>query len=65
MSEGKYHDKYSCNICQGENEILDFYLDGGYISECETKCTRCGHKDYWVTGFFESSHYIKGNCKKY
>ena len=49
-----YHDKYKCQKCGGENEITKYWADGGYISECLTKCKSCSGQGYWLYGFFES-----------
>ena len=63
MSE--YHCKESCNKCTGENKIKIIDTDEGFISECETICKKCGHKDYWANGFFQSSSEMESRCKTY
>ena len=52
----KFDDKHICVKCSGLNEIVikDTLNDGSVISECETECTKCGHKDYWGYGWYES-----------
>ncbi len=63
----KYQNKYSCNKCgEGQNEITEVKaIDGGYVSECETKCGKCGFVDYWAHGSFESSSTIEPKAKTY
>lgn len=61
----KYHCKNSCNKCAGDNMVHIIDTDDGYISECETTCRRCGYKDYWAHGYFESGAEIESRCKKY
>ena len=31
--------------------------------EAETECQDCGHKDYWVYGWFESGREIESKAK--
>jgi hypothetical protein len=49
-----YDDKRICIKCGGINEIkiIDSYET--YIHECETKCTACGHLDYWAYGWYSA-----------
>lgn len=61
----KYHCTRSCNKCCGVNEVTNSSYDGSVVCEAETKCTTCGHKDYWAYGFFESSIDMESNCKTY
>jgi len=49
-----YDNKDKCTKCSGTNNINVIDTDSGYISECETTCSECDHKDYWAYGFFES-----------
>ena len=60
-----FHNKNSCNKCAGKNNIKTIDTDTGYISECETICTKCGHMDYWAYGFFQSGSEIESKCKTY
>ena len=48
-----YDNKHHCNNCTGENEIVVVSMDGGYISECDTKCIKCGYANYWAYGYFQ------------
>lgn len=50
-----YHNMSSCIICGGINNIKQVDSIEGYISECETVCTKCNHKDYWAYGFYMST----------
>ena len=62
----EYHCMDSCNKCASETITSRVaQSDGGHISECETKCTVCGFKDYWAYGFFESGQEMVSNCEKY
>lgn len=67
MSKSKYQNKYSCNKCgEGQNQITKATAtDGGYVSECETKCGKCGFIDYWAQGLFISGGLIKSKAKTY
>ena len=66
MMQTHYDEMTSCNSCgDGENELKVTSIDGGYISECETKCKSCGFADYWAYGFFESGSYMEGKSKTY
>lgn len=60
-----YHNPDSCNKCQGENKLLNYVFYDGFMHEAETECTKCGFKDYWAHGFFESGSEMKSNCKTY
>ena len=60
-----FHRKESCNKCTGENEIKIIDTDDGHISECETVCRNCGHRDYWAHGYFQSGSEMKSKCKTY
>lgn len=60
-----HHCKDSCNKCAGKNTIHITDTINGHVSECETKCAKCGHADYWAYGYFESGAEIKSNCKTY
>ena len=60
-----YHDKYSCNKCAGINNIEIVDTTDGYISECDTLCRDCGHKDYWALGYFKSMNELECKCKTY
>ena len=51
-----YHNhkiNYCCK-CNGENIISIKDNVGIIICEAETKCQSCGHRDYWLYGFFKS-----------
>lgn len=61
----EYHHKESCNKCCGTNNIVVTDFTDSFVSECETICSECGHKDYWAHGFFESGTEMKSNCRKY
>lgn len=62
-----YDELGSCNKCGGmNNEVVEVVaIDGGYVSECTTKCRDCGFEDYWAYGHFESGTEMKGKSKKY
>lgn len=55
MEEEKYHDKYKCIECGGDNDVTNESYDQSYISECSTKCKKCGYKTSWGYGFFDQS----------
>lgn len=55
----------SCNKCQGFNELVKTYTDGGFIEEADTKCESCGFEDHWAHGFFESSSVMESKAKTY
>ena len=63
----QYHEPTSCNKCGGErcNDIKQTDHIDCRMSECETTCRKCGHKDYWAYGWFESGQYIESKCKTY
>ena len=65
MMNIEYHDPKSCNMCSGENATFNEIYDSGVVAETGTKCSVCGHIDYWAYGFYESSAEIKSNCNKY
>lgn len=66
MSKTKYHSKYSCNKCGGDNTIINVGgLSEGIIEECTTLCSTCNFKDHWAYGFFESGSYMISNCETY
>jgi hypothetical protein len=66
MAIVQYDDNSSCNSCGvGENDLKVISVDAGCVSECITTCKTCGFTDYWAYGFFESSAYLEGKCKKY
>jgi hypothetical protein len=50
-----YHNINVCKKCGGKNSKAPKAVDGGVISEAETKCLVCGHREYWADGFFESA----------
>jgi len=54
-----YENYHYCPVCDGNNniEIKDFMEN--IVMEVETKCTKCGHKDYWAFGLYESAEYYK------
>ena len=66
MNDTKYHCYQSCNSCSGTNSIkvIDS-INGVLLCEAETICDKCGHKDYWAYGFFESMSDIESKCKTY
>jgi len=48
---------YSCSYCPkctGVNSLKVVESINGHVSEAETKCTQCGHVDYFAYGYFES-----------
>jgi hypothetical protein len=49
----KYDNKYTCICCGDLNEIVITDHIDTIITECKTKCIKCGFEGYWVTGFFE------------
>lgn len=59
-----YHRPESCNKC-GSEDSNEITWGSSYDGELKTKCDKCGHKDYWAYGFFESGEEIESNCKKY
>lgn len=61
----EYHQIRSCNKCTGFNEIEVTDSVDGHVSEADTTCVECGHKDYWAYGFFMSSEYMESKCEKY
>ena len=65
IKQDKYHNPESCNKCGGVAEYVGKVYDGGLMSECSTKCTECGCKEYWAYGFFESGSEMESNCKQY
>ena len=51
-SSTSYH---ICPKCHGLNDYsINGYEGDGHISEARTKCTECGHKNYWAFGHYES-----------
>lgn len=59
----EYHDPDTCNKCgERANEYRGSFL---YTDEFRTKCSSCGHEDYWAYGFFESSEDGYDKCEKY
>ena len=60
-----YHNPDSCNKCSGKNIVDVVDMADGHMSECKTKCTECGHIDYWAFGYFESGSEIESKCKTY
>jgi len=50
--KSKYDNKDKCCQCGGENDLSNFTTDGGHVSECDCKCTKCGFEVYWSYGFF-------------
>ena len=61
----RYHEPSSCNKCRGINEFINEAWEGSLLCEVSTKCTECGHEDYWAYGFFESGAEIVSNCETY
>lgn len=59
----KYDDKELCIKCSSPNHVSVIDHDEGFISECETMCSICNHKDYWAYGFFQSKSEQLGNNK--
>ena len=59
----KYHLVGSCNACGGENSVKVVAYEESKVCEAVTKCGDCGHPDYWVHGFFESSQDIVSKCR--
>ena len=61
-----FHDKNYCNKCGLHTngiEVID--TEDGYVSEVNTECRVCKHKDYWAHGFFESGSWMVSKCKTY
>lgn len=53
--ENKYDCVYNCIKCGGYNKLINAdYLDEYCLMECNTECSKCGHKAFWAHGFFES-----------
>ena len=50
-----YHNINVCKKCGGKNSKAPRAVDGGVITEAETKCLVCGFVDYWANGWLESS----------
>lgn len=51
------YDNYSrCIKCNGKNKCIIKNSIENIVSEVETKCPACGHKDYWVYGLYESKY---------
>jgi predicted nucleic-acid-binding Zn-ribbon protein len=51
----EYHNYDKCIKCQGNNDIkITDTLDSWLIMEAETKCQKCGHKNYWAHGYYQS-----------
>lgn len=50
--KNKYDNKEQCVECGGENHLGKIVTDGGYVSECECTCIKCGLQVYWSYGFF-------------
>jgi len=61
----EYHVSDTCNKCGGPNNVNEKSTDGLLMCEAKTECKKCGHKDYWAYGFFESSDRMVSKCKKY
>jgi hypothetical protein len=62
----EYDDCRYCNKCgERSNELFEKDSIANTVCEYETKCTKCGFKDYWAYGFYESSGRIESKCKKY
>lgn len=61
----KYHCMRTCNNCGGINKITRTDSEDNIIHECDTECTRCGFKDHWAHGFFESIVDGYDKCEKY
>jgi uncharacterized protein with PIN domain len=63
--EGRYDCMDSCNACGCENSVTVVDRIDYRPTETITVCKKCGHKDYWAYGHFESSQYIVSKCRKY
>lgn len=51
--DNRYDNENYCPKCNSPNECTNCdYLDGHMLLECKTKCTKCGHENYWAHGFF-------------
>ena len=61
----EYHEPSSCNKCKGLNKFTNEVWEESVMYETRTECTKCGHKDYWAYGFFESGSDMKSNCDTY
>ena len=48
--------KYFCPKCGGVNDINITDAIIGRICECETKCKKCGHENYWAYGHYQYEH---------
>lgn len=53
-SKNQYHDHMYCPKCEGVNNITVEDNQELLTLECSTKCTECGHEDYWAYGYFQS-----------
>jgi hypothetical protein len=51
-------------VKQAGRNVTTIYSEGK-MCEARTKCTVCGHEDYWAYGFFESMQHIESKCEKY
>lgn len=61
----RYHDPTSCNKCGGENDVSKHIRDEHGLSEAQTECLTCGHKDYWAYGYFEGNDEFPSKCDTY
>jgi hypothetical protein len=50
----EYDNKDKCPMCGSINNIINPEFDGSYLSECDTRCKKCGHEDSWAYGFYQS-----------
>ena len=53
--KSKYHDLNLCIKCGEDNDVVVKDNIEMHISEAETECTFCDHKDHWAYGFFMST----------
>ena len=55
-SKASYISYHICPKCHGLNDYsIKGYEGDGHISEAQTKCIACGHKNYWAFGHYSST----------
>ena len=50
----KYKSVERCPRCNSENKFTVADMCGYQLTEAKTKCTECGHEDYWANGNYGS-----------
>lgn len=61
----KYDCPSSCNKCGGDNIVHGDPFNTESSGECSTECKKCGFKDYWAHGFYESNENGFNASRKY